>query len=276
MLYSYYREKVKFLKSAGVDDARLDAKILICHALSLSDGEFFMQRERTLTDAEKGRIDALINRRADGEPVQYIIGRWSFMRHEFIVNEGCLIPRQDTETLVESAIKIIRENKYKTLLDLCTGSGCIGISLAIETGINTLLSDISEAALSVARQNAALNNAKVSFIKSDMFKSIRDESGKKPMFDVITVNPPYLTRQDMEELQKEVRFEPENALFGGDDGLLFYRIIASEYKSFLNENGTLLMEIGMRQEADIKALFPECTVLKDICQKPRVAVVKRV
>ena len=185
------------------------------------------------------------------------------------MDERALIPRQDTELLAETAISFVQERGYRSCLDLCTGSGCVGISVAKLAGVPVTLSDISEDALSLAKENAALNEVGAAFVASDLF---RDIEGR---FDLITCNPPYLSRSDMENLQKEITFEPKLALFGGEDGLDYYRSIAKDFREHLNPGGVMLLEIGNTQAQSVAGLFREQTkVLNDLGGNPRVLVVE--
>ena len=184
----------------------------------------------------------------------------------FKTDARVLIPRQDTETLCEEAIKLIKSRGYKTCLDMCTGSGCIGISLAKIAGVEATLADISEAALELSRENAKANGVNIKTIKTDMFTGIVDK------YDIIVCNPPYLTDDDMNSLQKELEFEPENALYGGPDGLDFYRRIANDYKAALNEEGALLLEVGIYQANDVAKMLGGARIIKDILGIERTVI----
>ena len=267
LLQEYYTEKRDIL-SQNADDAAYDIKLLICTALGMSENTFFTNMRLDMTDEQIAQADALIDRRIEGEPLQYILGKWSFMGLDFYVSPSCLIPRQDSETLTEYAVNEILRHKYSTVLDMCTGSGCIGIVLAKKTAAHVTLSDISEKALDMARKNAVLNTVDVDIVHSDMFGNI---SGK---YDLITINPPYLTRSDMDNLQREIRYEPYDALFGGDDGLKFYRIIAEHYRGYLNDGGMLIMEIGSMQAKDVCAMFDAAEVMTDLAGHDRVVTVR--
>lgn len=164
-------------------------------------------------------------------------------------DERALIPRQDTETLCEHALALSKARGYHACLDLCCGSGCIGIALARLGGLKADFSDISPAALSLARENAARHNVEGRFYESDLFSAV---PGK---YDLIACNPPYLTRAQMETRQRELLAEPENALFGGEDGLDLYHRIAGEYRAWLNTGGTLLLEVGAGQAEAVEGLL---------------------
>ena len=229
----------------------------------------------------------------EGIPIQYITNEQSFMGNVFFVNDSVLIPQPDTEIVVQSAIEkineLIKENKKANqkikvhntndkinVLDLCTGSGAIGISIKKHYGekVNVTLSDISNEALNVAKINSRriLNDerdCKVQFVQSDMFNDIK---GK---FDVIVSNPPYIKSEMIDKLDKDVRNEPHIALDGGTDGLQYYKIIKSRIDNFLNENGYLILEIGYDQKEEIQEMFKNSNCIKDYAGNDRVIIWKR-
>jgi release factor glutamine methyltransferase len=222
-----------------------------------------------MSDEQLRVLGEWIERRVKGEPLQYILGEWEFMGLPFVVDRRVLIPRQDTELLCETALERIRNHACRDVLDLCTGSGCIAIALQKLAGVNVTASDISRDALNVAKENAKINDVGITFVESDLFVNIEG------MFDLITCNPPYLTGTDMEQMQTEVTFEPALALFGGVDGLNFYKKIAKDYKTHLRPGGTLLLEIGNTQKASVSAIFAENTrVINDLNGNPRVLIVE--
>lgn len=210
------------------------------------------------------RLEELVSRRKSGEPLQYILGKWEFMGLPFYTRPCALIPRQDTETLCEEALAI----GGKTLLDLCCGTGCIGVSLAKLGGFEVTFGDISRDCIDLARENAALNGIAGSFVLTDMFGNI---SGS---YDMICVNPPYIPTSDLALLQAEVKREPALALDGGADGLDFYRRISRDYAAHLNPGGALLMEVGAGQAEDVAAMFPNAGRIEDICGIERVVTVR--
>lgn len=206
-------------------------------------------------------------------PVQYIIGKVCLYNEEYIVNSSVLIPRQDTEILIEEAIKVINKENKSSLLDLCTGTGAVGISISKNSSIqNCTLVDISKEALDVTTQNIELNSAiKCSIIESDMFQNLKDIT-----VDVIVSNPPYITKKDMDKLSLNVKKEPALALLGGEDGLDFYKIIFKEGKNYLQDNGYILVEIGYDQAESVKDIikkercYDNIEVIQDLNGKDRV------
>jgi release factor glutamine methyltransferase len=190
-----------------------------------------------------------VEQRVSGRPLWYCIGDTDFYGYKIKVNENVLIPRPETEILVEKALKFIDSDK--TVLDLCTGSGAIAITVNKKSGAKVTAVDVSEGALDVAKNNAKEVGAEVEFILSDMFNAL---DGRK--FDVIISNPPYIKSEDIKSLQKEVRdFEPVLALDGGEDGYDFYRIILNHAKNYLVDNGVLFMECGIDQAQNIAEMF---------------------
>lgn len=255
----------KKLEKAGVPDPLLDARFLLLDVFDMNLASFLTKRDRSLTENENETVaDAdtqekieryreLIKKREMRIPLQQLTGVQEFMGLEFYVNEHVLIPRQDTETLVELVLNEHKEKKI-SLLDVCTGSGCIAISLAKLGGYADVTAlDLSEEALKVAKSNSErLLDQPVTFIKSDMFSSL--EPGKQ--YDVIVSNPPYIPSQVIEGLEPEVKdHEPRMALDGEPDGLKFYRILAEEGRKYLKNGGDIYMEIGWDQAKDVTEIF---------------------
>ncbi len=230
-----------------------------------------------ITDEDVLVLDQMIEKIAvDKIPPQYLTHKAYIYNEEYYVEQGVLIPRQDTETLIEESINCIKENGYLSLLDVCTGTGCVGISITKNSKIEkATLIDISDIAIKVANKNIELNNVKdkVEVIKSDMFESMYKSTNK---YDIITSNPPYLTDDEMNDISDFVKNEPELALRGGTDGLKPYRIIFNEAKNFLNDGGSILVEIGHLQGVDVVNIikahkeYTDIEVIKDINSKDRV------
>ena len=228
-----------------------------------------VELESPMKEEDEARLISLIERRKTHEPLQYILGEWEFMGLTFKVNEDVLIPRQDTETLVEEALKVIEPGMR--VLDMCTGSGCIIISiLKNTTNVDGAACDISKQALNVAKENARLNGVFVDFERSDLFEHV-DE-----MYDVIVSNPPYIRSDEIPHLMPEVSvFEPHEALDGSEDGLLFYRRIIKDCRANLKPQGRLLFEIGCDQGRQVSQMmqfagFSDVQVIKDLAGNDRV------
>lgn len=257
------------LEPVAGEEALQQAKWIVSTVIGVEPAAVGIHAWMQATQDQIEIIGELLEKRISGEPLQYILGEWQFYGLPFYTDERALIPRQDTELLVETALEKIKERGYQTCLDLCTGSGCVGIAIAKNAGIRVSCSDVSEEALSLARENMELNEVEVKFINSDLFDQI---PGK---YDLIVSNPPYLTKEDMDALQKEVSFEPSLALDGGADGLDYYRRIAREYRDHLNDKGMLLLEIGSTQARTAAALFDANTsVRNDLGGNPRVLVIE--
>lgn len=223
----------------------------------------------------EGMLEKIANEKV---PPQYVTNKEYIYGNGFVVNENVLIPRQDTETLIEFAINAIKQNGYKIALDLCTGSGIIGISLAKHTDISQItLCDISYDALKVTRENINLNDVKnkCNIVQSNMFQNLYKLNDK---YDIIVSNPPYLTKQEMKEISDFIAKEPSLALYGGRDGLDYYKIIYKEAKNFLNDKGMIAVEIGCNQAKDVIDIITSHTcyyniqIIQDINNKNRVVV----
>lgn len=240
----------KYLKDNNIDEANLKCKILLASILKVSKEYLIIhdieELAENIVDEFKNKIEEIKN----GKPIQYITNKQEFMGLNFYVNENVLIPQPDTEILVEEVISKMKQNVSLSVLDLCTGSGAIAISIAKNIdGLTVFASDISDKALEVAKKNAKANNVQVNFILSDMFENINTK------FDCIVSNPPYIEDNIIKTLPKEVQNEPYIALAGGEDGLKFYRIIAKNAKKFLKENGFVAVEIGYDQKNKVMQIF---------------------
>ena len=248
----------KRLIDSGDMDARIDAEWMLCDALQIGRGALRFALDEQTNGAALTQADIWLQRRMSGMPLQYAQRRAYFMGHEFYVDERVLIPRQDTERLAETAIELAKARGYHTALDLCTGSGAIGIALKLALpDMSVLATDLSGDAIAVAQENAKRLDADVEYMQGDLFAALDDRK-----FDLIVSNPPYINERDMANLQPEVRREPEMALAGGTDGLSFYRRIAADYQHHLNPKGALLLEIGYDQGAAVSGLLGEGAFLK--------------
>ncbi len=257
-----YNYGVYFLSANGVDEADFKSLCLCCHCAGIKNNEYEIHKNEDLIIMKK--FADMLWQIKSGEPLQYVIGRWDFYESEFHVGRGVLIPRPETEELTELVIDNAKRFCSPVVFDLCSGSGCIGISIAKALPSSTVYCvEKSEEALQYLLKNAAsISNVKV--VNSD----INYPSDIKNA-DIIVSNPPYIKSSDLSVLQSEVQFEPSMALDGGADGLDFYRIIAEKWNSNLKENGMLFLEIGEDQgEAVYEILekqgFKEIEVIKDM------------
>jgi release factor glutamine methyltransferase len=246
-----------------------EARLILAFVLSVDlEKLIIISNDAEMEDATVGKYLALIERRVNGVPYAYLTHNKEFMGLNFYVDENVLIPRPDTEILVESVIKL---NKKK-ILDMCTGSGCIAISLAkLINGSKVTAVDISSEALIIAEKNSELNNVKVEFIKSNLFEKINDK------YDIIVSNPPYIQTGIINTLENEVKKEPFISLDGGEDGLFFYREIIGKARNYLIPNGYLALEIGYDQRDTVRKILEENSyevidTIKDIGGNDRVII----
>lgn len=272
-IFNILKQATEFLTSHNITEAQLDAEVLLCGVLKIKRNILVTLRQETLTQEQYQQYQNYLTRRITGEPVDYILGTSEFMGLKFKVNPDVLIPRPETELIVEQANKFIKENHSKTILDLCTGSGAIAISVAhYNDNISAVASDISKKALQVAKYNATTNDVlnKIDFIESNMFDNIIDKK-----FDIIISNPPYVTEKEYKGLEKEIFFEPETAFLAGEDGLYFYRIIANKVSQYLNPKGILLLELNANISLQIADLFSDflfVKIVKDYSNLDRILI----
>jgi release factor glutamine methyltransferase len=261
-----------YLKNKNVDEPRLSSELLISHVLKIKRLDIYLQYDRQLTDDETGLVRELLKRRAAHEPVQYITGRTEFYGLIFNVDRSVLIPRSDTEILVEKAIELIGKREVK-IFEIGTGSGCIAVSVAKNCpNAEITACDISDEALKTAVLNAKLNSVedRIKFVRLDFLKD-------KPMgkFDLIISNPPYIEKTVLETLGLQVRkYEPAAALTDGGDGLAFYRRINDTAQDILEKDGLIILEIGYDQAEKVidiyKKSFRNINILKDYSKNDRV------
>ena len=247
------------LLEAGVENAQLEARELVCAASGKSREQYYRDMALYASDAMEEKLDQLVQRRIAGEPVAYIIGEWEFYGLTLTVNQDVLIPRMDTEVLAERAILLVRAaGEGARVLDLCAGSGCVGLAVATNVPqCRVVLADLSEAALKICKQNIRRCdlNARVTCVQAD---ALQPPDGALWDFDVIACNPPYIPTGDLAGLDPSVRdFEPRSALDGGPDGLDFYRAVASQWGPALRLGGSLLFEVGIGQAPDVENLMTE-------------------
>ena len=264
-----YHNAAEQLKIAGIEDADSDAWILFEFVTGMNRTRFWVDGFAEMKPEEENKFMKLLEKRKQRIPVQHLTGVQEFMGLPFMVNEHVLIPRQDTEILIEEVEKILRPGMR--VLDMCTGSGCIAISLkARNKEIDCTAVDISEEALKVAVKNAEALNTEVNFVSGDMFENVEGR------FDVIVSNPPYIPTGVIETLEEEVKLhDPFKALDGKEDGLYFYRILADRSIDYLKDTGYLYMEIGHDQGNDVENLikdsgFEQVSTKKDLSGLDRV------
>lgn len=241
------------LKVSNIESPKIKARMLMQFILNVPRQYIIVNDMKELTQSQEKEYFESIQKLAKNIPIEHITNQKEFMKLNFFVDENVLIPRQDTEILVEEVIKIAKKINSKKILDLCTGSGAIGISLAkyIEKSEITA-TDISEDAIRVANKNAIMNNVedRITFIKSDLFNNIPNNK-----YDIIVSNPPYIKKEIIKTLEKQVQNEPILALDGGEDGLNFYRKIIKQSYEYLKYGGYLCLEIGYDQKIDVIELL---------------------
>ncbi len=276
-----WRDLVKsgasILLTSGVDDAEFDAYQLILTFFDGNTTEYMLHSAESVDEKLVTEYCRLIDRRVSGEPLQYIIGKWDFYKSTFFVGDGVLIPRPETEELVEKCIELIKKHKFSVVYDLCTGSGCIGLSIAKECPeVTCYLFELYDKAFSYASKNFnEMNLSNVALIKHDVLKKYE---GEILSADIIVSNPPYIESGEINDLQREVLREPITALDGGDDGLIFYRSIYKNWYSCLNNGGYFAFECGEKQTEDIIRLSSDiCDSIsyKDIYGKDRIVISRK-
>lgn len=249
-----YNSCVKILESAEIPDSSFDVLCIFQDLLGDKNPLFRPDEPVDYGTAEK--ILDFTKRRSRGYPLQYILGEWDFWKYRFKLGEGVLIPRPDTETLIENVLEICKRNNLKSpkILDLCSGSGCIAVTLSKEIPHSQLYAvEKSGTAFEYLEKNIEFNSAEVKAVKADVL--IPENAGKFRDFDIIVSNPPYLTAEEMHELQKEVQAEPETALYGGSDGLDFYRAITEIWSKSLKKGGYICYEFGMGQHGAVSEIL---------------------
>jgi len=247
------------LRKAGVTAAQIEAREIVCYAADKSREQLYRDMGLYVSSDLERRVEELLQRRLAGEPVAYIVGEWEFYGIPLDISRDVLIPRADTEVLAERAIvKAKSAGEGCRVLDLCAGSGCVGLAVAANVpACRVVLADLSEGALRLCKQNVRRNslNARVTCLSAD---AMEPPSSILWDFDVIACNPPYIPTGDIAGLDVSVRdYEPHMALDGGEDGLDFYRYIASKWKSALRLGGTLIFEVGIGQAPDVEAILAQ-------------------
>lgn len=272
-----YLDARRKLKMAGVENFSEEAQLILTGAAGKTREEFFRDIKMYVMGSYEERVDDLIVRRVKGEPIAYITGFWEFYGLPIAVTRDVLIPRIDTEILVDKAIALLRGREEKTrVLDLCCGSGCVGLAIAANVpDSRVILVDNSLKALAVSRENTLKNHLtrNVTCIEADAMQNPPVLLGR---FDMIVCNPPYIPSKDIDELDTSVKdFEPRCALDGGEDGLDFYRNITAKWKKILKDRGCLLFEVGIGQAEDVAHImsqngFTNISIMKDTLNIDRV------
>lgn len=268
------------LKDCGIDNPEYDSFALLSDIMGITRTDYLVRGDKEVTPQDYASFIKFIERRCKHEPLQHILGKAWFYGREYTVNRDVLVPRADTEILVEQALNVLADGD--SVLDMCTGSGCIIITLALEKKLKRAVGvDVSQPALNVADVNVRKLEASVELVKSDLFTELSDVK-KYMQFDMIVSNPPYIETSVIETLSDEVKmFDPHMALDGYEDGLYFYRCISASAKDFLKENGWLIYEIGYNQADAVSEImktegFADIKVIKDYAGLDRVVMGKMI
>jgi release factor glutamine methyltransferase len=271
-VYTLLKTAEEILKSNGIPEPKSDAEVLLSFILQIKRSRLPIIRDKRLTGKYISQYKKYIFRRLKREPVAYITGHIGFMDFELKVNRSVLIPRAETELLVETALIFGKKEHKKSILDLCTGSGCIAISLAKLGNFKSITaSDISKDALDIAKLNARTNNAvNINFIESNMFNGIGDRK-----FDIVISNPPYVSEAEYSFLEPEISYEPKIALIAQNNGLFFYKEIGSKSNHYLKDAGFVILELNANKSDEVKQIFldklyKDIEIINDYAGLPRI------
>ena len=281
----FFREIVEKLKQGGVEFARFEAEILFEHFLKMSKTEVLLKNDAILTYRQVKTVQVAVKKRLKNFPLQYILGEWEFYSLCFKVQKGVLIPRAETELLVDFSCKIVEKHEKNVqncegikILDLCCGSGCVGISIAKNcTTARVSCADYYKIPLKITKENAKLNDVGIDVFKANALKKPQ----KKAKYDLIVCNPPYIGKGEKQDLEKVVLEEPHEALFGGKNPLIFYESVAKFWQNSLEKNGILLFEVGINQAYEVAKImkdndFSGVEIFNDLNGIERVVKGKRV
>lgn len=252
-IFEAYNSTKKKLEAANIRDYVFEAKQIIMHITGFTPSQILTDYNRQLTEFQKNNLTAIIHQREVHYPLQYIFGNWEFYGRPFKVGVGVLIPRADTETVVEAALEELETRENPKVLDLCAGSGCIGITLAAEVPSSevTMVEKYDEA-IRYAFHNIELNKVNAKAVKGDVFEAPQLPNDS---IDLIVSNPPYIPQEEMKYCSPEVKFEPQTALLAKDEGLEFYKAIINNYTPILKTGGAICFEVGFKQAQSVKKLL---------------------
>lgn len=254
----FYNEAVRRLNKAGVEENKSEADIIFDYCFNMNKLKIILHGNEKLPEILIDKLDEVIAKRKKGIPIQYILGEWNFRNLRFQVGEGVLVPRDDTNILIDISVEFLNSKKNPCVIDLCSGSGCVAISIERELKLKNseiFGVELSKKAFEYFKSNAEINCSNVKLINGDILKIYSEFCDDK--FDAIVSNPPYIRTDEISKLQKEVKFEPRMALDGGKDGLYFYKNICKNWIPKLKVGGMIAYEIGFGQENEIKKFMEE-------------------
>lgn len=262
----YYINAKNILQKSGIEDFEYDTRLILENVLSIPQNEWLISLNKNIPKEKLALLDEKFKKRQNRYPLQYILGEWNFYKYSFKVGEGVLVPRSDTEILVEKCCEYLETVKQPKVLDLCAGSGCVGISIAKDFPQSAVFAvEKFDPALEYLNRNVKHNNAtNVTVIKGDVLAG----DGSDGVYNLIVSNPPYIPPCEMEIISPETKYEPQTALLGGQDGMLFYKAIVKEYKDSLIKGGMLAFEVGINEDRKVAEIlktadFKNITVTKD-------------
>ncbi len=267
-----YNKAKEELDKAGIEAPAFNSMCLIEKVFGINQAQLASENQ-IAEDSDAARFITLLGRRLSGEPLQYILGEWEFYSYKFKVGKGVLIPRDDTEVLLRTALDYLKDKPKAKVLDLCSGSGALAVVIAKETDAEVYALEKSAEALPYLCENITLNKANIEVIAGDVLNCADEFTDRS--FDLIISNPPYVISDEINTLQTEISYEPRMALDGGEDGLRFYRAIVKDYVSKIKRGGMLAFELGEGQFNDVKALM-EKENIKDIGEKLDLGGIQRV
>lgn len=272
-IFEAYNSTKKKLEKAGIEDFVFEAKEIIKHVTGLNATQILANYNRSLSEYQENNLIAIVHQREVRYPLQYVFGEWDFYGRPFYVGPGVLVPRADTETVIEVCLEFLKEKQNPNVLDLCAGSGCIGITLAaqIPTAKVTMVEKYEEAGRYAKRNIERNKTANAEILQGDVFEKCPETE----KYDLLVSNPPYIPQEEMNLVSPETKFEPETALLAEDGGLEFYKAITQNYKDALKSGGMLCFEIGFSQAESVKQIlenagFKDVAVKQDLNSNNRV------
>lgn len=269
-IFNAYNQAKKTLQKAGIESFGFEARQIIRHITGLSNADIMAKYNEPLTPYQQMMYNSVIERRVSRYPLQYILGEWSFYGLDFYVGEGVLCPRPDTEVLVDTALEFLKNKPEATVIDLCSGSGCIAVAVAKNSSAAVSAVEKYDVPFAFLEKNIKRNGAKVTAIKEDIYAFTPNEK-----YDLILSNPPYISAAEMDTIDAETAYEPDTALYGGEDGLSFYRHIAEKWTKCLKSGGMLAVEVGINQAEAVSGIF-RAAGLKNIGSANDLSGIQRV